>query len=73
MTTPAKARRTPAQIAADELADTEAQLARVEKRLDRLDAETRAARARQAELKQLRDYRAQHPLLRRANTNPAED
>lgn len=56
-------RRTPAQIAADDLAKTEAKLEAVEARIQRLRDDLDNAERRRLRLAQLRDYQAAHPLL----------
>lgn len=56
-------RRTPKQIAAGELADTDAQLEKTRDRAVRLEGELARVLAKARALKELRDYRAAHPLL----------
>lgn len=59
-----KPRRTAQQIAQDELAETDAQLAKVRARKERLESDLRRTKARELELVRMRNYRAEHPLLR---------
>jgi hypothetical protein len=56
-------RRTPAQIAAAELTETGAQLAKIETRIVRLNDDLAKATRRRDELARLHAYRAAHPLL----------
>lgn len=56
-------RRTPTQIAADEAAETKAQLERTRDRAVRLEGELARVLDKAKALKALYDYRAAHPLL----------
>jgi len=60
-------RRSPAQIAADELAMTKKKLDQVDARIARLESELEDAHVAKIELTAMRDYQAGHPLL----TQPA--
>lgn len=63
-------RRTPAQIAADELAHTKEQLGKARNRVGRLERELVAAKAAVQDLEQLQAYREQHPLLQEQKNEP---
>ena len=59
----ARNRRTPAQVASDELATTEKMLAAAKARRAHLDAEAVKVDARIARLQAQRDWQAANPLL----------
>ena len=66
-------RRTPAQIAKDELDQANALVDKTTKRILDLEAELAKAKARLARQTRMRDYAAQHPQLTIAGVTGKED
>lgn len=65
-------RRSPAQIAADELAMTKKKLDQVDARIARLESELDDAHVAKIELTAMRDYQAGHPLLAQPELTDAD-